>query len=214
MLGFAWHKSGTSHSFGPPGRFWLWIDGVGGYLVCLSARVTLGQATAENAVDVPLLADVGRTHATLTRDTEGYILAALRPARVNGRPVDQALLRSGDRVTLGKSCQFQFLEPAPVSASAAIELTSSHRLPLAVNAVLLMADTLLLGPGTQVHVRMPDVKQPVVIFRTRYGLGVRCAGGLSVDGKQSGDRSELGIASKVVGSDFSFALEPIGAPPA
>src|SRR5262249_37527645 len=37
-----------------PYRFLLWIDGVGGYLVCLGGRVALGQATAEAAVDVPL----------------------------------------------------------------------------------------------------------------------------------------------------------------
>src|SRR5205085_5928373 len=27
----------------PPKRFLLWIDGVGGYLVCLGARITFGQ---------------------------------------------------------------------------------------------------------------------------------------------------------------------------
>src|SRR5262249_48676796 len=58
----------------PSQRFLLWIDGVGGYLVCLGARVTLGQATPDSFVDVPLFADVSRLHATLTRDAEGYLL--------------------------------------------------------------------------------------------------------------------------------------------
>ena len=30
-----------------PKRFFLWVDGVGGYLVCLSSRVTFGQATGD-----------------------------------------------------------------------------------------------------------------------------------------------------------------------
>src|SRR5262249_40485693 len=53
---------------GNPLRFLLWIDGVGGYLVCLGARVTFGQAVAGDRVDVPLTADVSRLHASLTRD--------------------------------------------------------------------------------------------------------------------------------------------------
>src|SRR5947199_188754 len=47
-----------------PPRFFLWIDGVGGYLVCLGARLTFGQALPEARVDVPLVADVSRLHAT------------------------------------------------------------------------------------------------------------------------------------------------------
>ena len=38
----------------------LWIDGVGGYLLCLSHRVTLGQSLSESPVDIALIADVSR----------------------------------------------------------------------------------------------------------------------------------------------------------
>src|SRR5262249_20552437 len=55
-------------------RFLLWIDGVGGFLVCLAPKVTMGQATPEGNVDLPLFADISRVHATLTRDVEGYLL--------------------------------------------------------------------------------------------------------------------------------------------
>src|SRR5262249_14765432 len=77
----------------PQPRFLLWIDGVGGYLVCLGGRVTLGQATPDAYVDIPLFADVSRHHATLTRETEGYVLEAVRPVQVNGRTLDKALLQ-------------------------------------------------------------------------------------------------------------------------
>src|SRR5919204_3789912 len=70
-------------------QFLLWIDGVGGYLVCLGNRITLGQATPETTVDVPLFADVSRLHAALTRDTEGYLLEAMRSAQVNGEPAEK-----------------------------------------------------------------------------------------------------------------------------
>jgi hypothetical protein len=84
-----------------PPRFFLWIDGVGGYLVCLGNRLTFGQALPGARVDVPLVADVSRLHATLTRDAEGYVVEAVRPILVNGATVTRALLQPGDRVTLG-----------------------------------------------------------------------------------------------------------------
>src|SRR5262249_4013906 len=105
-----------------PQRFLLWIDGVGGYLVCMGARITLGQATPETNVDVPLFADVSRVHATLTRDNEGYLLEALRPVQVNGEAVKKALLRPNDRLTIGGGCQVQFRQPAPVSSSARLDV--------------------------------------------------------------------------------------------
>ncbi len=190
-------------------QYLLWIDGVGGYLVCLDNRITLGQATPDSTVDVPLFADVSRLHAVLTRDPEGYLLEALRPAQVNGRPVLKGLLRSGDRVTLGTCCQIQFRQPVPVSASARLDLVSGHRLRLAVEGVLLMADTLVLGPSPQAHVVMPDLREPVVLFRQKAGLGVRHAGNLLVNGHTCRDRAALEPGAAVAGNDFSLTLEPV-----
>jgi hypothetical protein len=192
-------------------RFVLWIDGIGGYLVCLGGRVTLGQATPDGSVDVPVLADLSRSHAILTRDAEGYLLEAIRPLRVNDRPTEKALLQPGDRITLGASCQFQFRQPVPVSATARLDLVSGHRMPLAVSAVLLMADTLVMGPGEHVHVAMPDLRQPVVLFRQRDGLGIRYNGSFQVDGQTCRERGDLGPAVRVTGDDFAFAVEAIGA---
>jgi hypothetical protein len=206
------HESNGAHAVARTAgeRFLLWIDGVGGYLVCLGNRVTVGQATPDAYVDIPLFADVSRLHAALTRDEEGYLLEATRPLLVNGQSVDRALLREGDRITLGSSCQLQFRLPVPVSASARLELASGHRLPLTVDGVLLMADTLILGPGPQAHVVMPDLEQAVVLYRHKDGLGVRYAGNLTVDGQRCRERGILRPTSAVSGDDFAFAVEPVG----
>jgi hypothetical protein len=188
----------------------LWIDGVGGYLVCLAPRVTLGQGTPDASVDVPIFADLSRHHAALTRDTEGYLLEATRATQVNGKPAEKALLRAGDRLTLGASCQLLFQQPVPVSASARLELASGHRLALAVEGVLLMADTLVLGPGNQVHVTMPDVKENIVLFRQKESLGIRCGGRFSIDGRACTERGTLAATSRVSGEDFALAVEPVG----
>jgi hypothetical protein len=190
-------------------KFLLWIDGVGGYLVCLGNRITLGQATPDTTVDIPLFADVSRLHATLTRDSEGYLLQAMRTALINGQAVERGLLRSGDRVTLGGCCQIQFRQAVPVSTSARLDLVSGHRLRLAVDGVLLMADTLLLGPGNQVHVSMPDLKQPLVLFRQKNGLGIRTAGTMKINGQSVNERGLLEPGATVVGEDFALTVEPM-----
>lgn len=195
-----------------PKRFLLWIDGVGGYLVCLNPRVTFGQAVGDSPVDVPLFADLSRLHAELYRDGEGYVLESAREVLVNGTSVPRTVLRPGDRVTLGPTCQFQFHLPVPVSPTARLELVSGHRLPLAVDGVLLMADTLVLGPGAQSHVTLPldDVLASIVLFRGKDGLSVRCPGTFKVDNRPCQDRADLPLPGVVTADRFTFAVEPVG----
>lgn len=191
-----------------PPRFYLWIDGVGGYLVCLGNRLTFGQALPDARVDVPLVADVSRLHATLTRDGEGYVLEAVRPVQINGAAVTRTLLRPGDRVTVGGSCQFLFRLPVPGNTTARVELVSGHRLPTSVDAVLLMAETLVFGPGEQTHVQVAELSSPLVLFRHRDGLGLRCSSELRINGQAVTGRATLPARATVSGADLSFALEP------
>jgi tetratricopeptide (TPR) repeat protein len=193
-----------------PARLLLWIDGIGGFLVCLTPRVTLGQAAAEALVDVPLVADVSRLHATMTRDAEGYLLEGVKALQVNSQPVTRALLRPGDRVTLGTSCQFVFRQPVPISTTARLDIVSGHRLPLSVDGVLLMGESLVIGPGPQAHVIIPELNAPVVLYRQKEGLGVRGRGPLTVNGERFTDKALLGSRSVVSGEEIAFAVEPAG----
>jgi tetratricopeptide (TPR) repeat protein len=194
-----------------PKRFLLWVDGVGGYLVCLSPRVTFGQAVGDGPVDVPLFAELSRLHAELFRDGEGYVLESAREVLVNGTPVPRTVLRPGDRLTLGTTCQLLFHLPVPISPSARLELVSGHRLPLAVDGIVLMAETLVLGPGEQAHVPLlPDAPGSVVLYRGKEGLGVRAPGQFRVDNRPCQDRSDLPLPSVVTADGFTFAVEPVG----
>ena len=62
-----------------------------------------------------------------------------------------------------------------VSSSVRLDLTSGHRLPVAVDGVLLMGNELILGSGPEAHVVLPGVPTPVLIYRSKDGLGVRVA---------------------------------------
>ncbi|MCE9562494.1 MAG: FHA domain-containing protein [Planctomycetes bacterium] len=193
-----------------PKRFLLWVDGVGGYLVCLSNRVTFGQATGDGPVDVPLFADVSRLHAELTRDGEGYVFESAKGVLVNGKGSTRSVLAAGDRVTLGSTCQFLFHRPVSVSGTARLELTSGHRLPVAVDGVLLMANEVMLGPGPNVHIVLPDLQAPVIIYRSKDGLGVRVPGSpFRIDDRPCNDRAVLPLPAVVTADAFTFAVEPV-----
>jgi hypothetical protein len=204
--------SATSTGPAPlPKRFLLWVDGVGGYLVCLSPRVTFGQAVGDGPVDVPLFAELSRLHAEVFRDEGGYVLESTREVLINGTAAPRSVLKPGDRLTLGPTCQLVFHQPVAISPSARLELASGHRLPLAVDGVLLMAETLILGTGSQVHVQLPgDGPGNVVLYRNKDGLGVRCPGDFRVDGRPCLNRADLPLPSVVTSEHFTFAVEPVG----
>lgn len=196
---------------GPSGRFLLWADAVGGYLVCCDPETVLGRAGADSQADVPLLGDLSRRHASLIRQGDGYVLRAHHPTFVNGRPVVAvAPLRDRDVIRLGSTVELMFRQPSPVSATARLEIVSRHRLPLAVEGVILMAETCILGPSPQAHIPASHLPSPVVLFRQGGGLWCRVPGSFEVDGKACLSRSALTLRSNVIGQGFSFSLEPLG----
>ncbi len=193
-----------------PKRFYLWIDGVGGYLVCTGSRISVGQASPEGGpVDIPLYADVSRIHASLQRDDESYVLETSREVLVNNQSMPRSVLQSGDRITLGSSCQMTFELPVPGCLSARMIPGGGRRLPLAVDAVLLMADLLVFGSGEKVHIHIPDLEKPFVLFRQKDRLGMRWPGSFTVQGKKCSDRELLPNDGTVSCDAFTFAIEPI-----
>jgi hypothetical protein len=189
-------------------RFLLWVDGVGGFLICLAPRVLLGHGALDSDVDVPILADISRHHAWLQRDAQGYVVEAIRPVQINQQTVSQkALVRPGDLITLGKSCQFAFAQAVPVSASARLDLVSGHRLWRALRGVLLMAETLVLGPGPAVHVQVPDLAEPLVLFRQKTGLAVHYPGKLWLNDQPAKDRSVVEAGTRITVEELSLTLE-------
>jgi hypothetical protein len=196
---------------GPAGRFLLWVDAVGGYLVCLDDRIVLGRAGSDSHADIPLMGDLSRNHATLLRNGEGYLLQAHHPSYLNGKPVvDQAVVHNGDVIRLGSTVELEFRQPSPVSATARLSILSRHRLPLAVDGVLLMAETCIVGEAAQAHIPTPALKNPVVLYRQAGTLWCRAVGPFDVDGRTCASRAPLTLQSSVLGDGFSFSLEPLG----
>ncbi len=195
---------------GLTGRFLLWADAVGGYLVCLDDRVVLGRAGPDGPADVPLMGDLSRRHATLVRGSESYMLEPHQESYVNGRRViEPTVLRNGDVVRLGSTVELEFRQPSPFSATARLAIVSRHRLPLAVDGVLLMAETCIVGPESHAHISAATLRDPVVLYRQGDALWCRAKGGFEVDGRPCMSRAPLTMNSSVLGEGFSFSLEPL-----
>ena len=191
-------------------RFLLWADAVGGYLVCQHDEVRLGQAIPGSDVEVPLLADLSRHHATIRRDGGTYLLEPLREARLNGRVVQATTtLASGSLIELGSALQIRFTIPHPLCASARLDVVSRHQTRPSTDAILLMADTFVLGPGSRNHVVCRDWSEDVVLFRQHRELLCRTACPFEVSGTRYERRGPLTLSSRVVAEGFSFSLEQI-----
>lgn len=191
-------------------RFVLWIDGVGGYLVCEDDEVWLGQAAPGNRVDVPILGDLSRQHAVIRRDAEGYLIEPLRPLVLDGRTVERTVpLADGSVVEVGRGVRLRLGRPHPLSATARLDFLSRHRTEPAVDGVLLLAEACVLGPGRQSHVVCGQWKQEVMLVRSGATLFCHSAGRLEIDGKPASGRGVLTRQSRVVGDGFSLSLEPL-----
>ena len=173
-------------------------------------QVILGRAGADSNADVPLMGDLSRHHATLVRDGDGYVLRARQPTFVNGQPVETAPVHDGDVIRLGSTVELEFRQPSPVSATARLAIVSRHRLPLAVDGVLLMAETCIIGSSPQAHIPAPGLSDPVVLYRQGSALWCRASGGFEVDRRACAARAPLTLQSSVLGDGFSFSLEPLG----
>ena len=191
-------------------KFMLWVDAVGGFLVCLAEKVTLGQPVTCGAADVPILGDISSRHARIRRDGEGYLIEAIRRVRVDGQEVEKmAPLCDESRILLGEAVRLVFRRPHALSATARLDFDSHHHTQPSADAVLLMADSCVLGPKSSSHVVCRDWNQEVVLYRHNEQLYCRTAGSLKIDGIRHRGRGPITANSRVEGEEFSLSLEEI-----
>jgi hypothetical protein len=190
-------------------RFMLWVDGVGGYLVCLQDSVCLGLATPGNVVEIPIMGDLSRQHARLRRE-DGYLIEPLQPVRVNGRLIRGATnLSDGDEIELGEGVRLRFRQPHALSATARLEFLSQHRTEPSAAGILLMAESCVLGPKWQDHVVCREWAHDVVLFRRDERLFCRALEPLEINGRRCEGQTPVAPGAHVEGSDFSFCLQQV-----
>ena len=194
----------------PGSRFQMWVDAVGGFLVCMADEVTLGQAVLGTPVDVPIVGDLSRRHATIRRESGSYLIIPSQAVRVAGRHVDEATaLSDGDEIELGSTFVMRFRQPHPLSSTGRLEVLSNHRCQPPADAVVLMAEACILGPNPSNHVVCRDMTSDLVLFRRDDTLHCRSEDAIEIDGKIRGRTARIHRDSRICGRDFCLSLEPL-----
>ncbi len=197
-----------------PGRYMIWIDGVGTYLLCLNDRVTVGRTNLPssssdgNEADIALLANLSRRHCSIIRSGEGYLLEAHGPTKVGNRDVnDRVHLNDGYEIELANSVKLRFCLPTALSVSARLEFVSDHRPSHTVDGVILMDDTCLLGPGNENHVRCPDWPGSVLLIQKDGHIWCKSRLDVFVGDQHVKDGVALETGDIVTGPEFRFRIE-------
>ena len=193
-----------------PNRFMMWVDAVGGFLVCLDDEVVLGQPAPGAALAVPLCADLSRRHAVLRREGGRYTIDPLGDVTVDGRKLTGPMvLGSSHELQLGSCVKLKFEKPHALSATARLTPTSGHRTEPRADAVLLMADSCVLGPKSHSHVACRKWPGDVMLFRQQDRLHCRSTLPLSIDGVAVEGAAPVASNARLEGEDFAISLEDV-----
>lgn len=188
----------------------LWIDGQGGYLLCDSEEVVLGQASPECLADLAIRGDISRRAASIRRVGEEHVLNPIQETYLDGRRVERpVLMPERAKLTLGKRVDLAYVRPSKLSCSARIDILSSNRWqPLFTSAVLL-SDSCVLGPYEDCHVFCPTWSSRLVLFRQSSEWYCRPPHGCSVQvgGLIASAPFQLIVGQKISTDEFSFILE-------
>lgn len=187
----------------------LWVDAVGGFLLTPADEVTLGQARPDKPADIMIQADISGRHACIRREGEDYLVQPLAVVYVNGQPIVKVKpLEDGDIIGLGTSVQARFRKPHPLSNTAVLEIVSGQRLEPAVDGVILMGETCLLGPHSNHHVSCIHWDDKLVLSAAdSQGLRFRASQRVAIDGRDVGDKGEIAWGSRMSGTNFAITFE-------
>lgn len=191
----------------PAERRMLWIDSVGGYLLCLDQEVTIGQPGPGASPSLPILADISRRHAVLRREGGRYVLEPFAEVRVAGRPIHGPTpLDAESEIELG-AVRLRLVRPHALSATARLVIESGHRTVPAADGVLLMAESCVLGPRPHSHIVCRKWKDDLVVFRQGVQLLCRSSAALEIDGTGVEGPAVLAPGRRVEGEDFALSIE-------
>lgn len=189
-------------------RTTLWIDGVGAYLVRFGDRLSIGGPGGDDDADLVLLANLSRRHAEIVRSGEGYVLEPHGDCEIDRCKITGTTpLTEGRVLSLNGAVALRFRQPSVLSTSARIEFVSDHRPNWSVDGVLLVQETLLLGPGDQNHVLCRDWPESVILTRRNGVITCRSRAELQVDGAPVEGEATISAGATVTGPNIRFRIE-------
>ena len=192
--------------------FLIWVDGVGGYLVCTDPINFIGQAVEGSIVSIPLQADVRQRHARIETIAGQHVVQPMGPVSIAGRevPVDESVaIKSGQIISLGDRVELAYRQDHPLSKSARLDFVSRHRTLPWSDGVILAGQSIVLGPNPNNHVFCPGWKADLIFFRRNDQWFAKSSIGFCVDDHTMGSEAEIRFDSRLYGDSFSLKLEPV-----
>ncbi len=194
-------------------RFVAWIDGVGGYLICLGNELVLGQPTGGGA-DIPILADLSRRHATIRREGESYVLTPIHKVRVDAQELTgPQVLKDNSLIELGDAVRMRFRKPHALSGTAVVTIESHHKTEPAVDSIVLMSESCVLGSQSQSHIHCRKWTDDIVLFRRGEDLQFRTSASVKLNSEVDGEAASSGglvtHGTRIEGENFSLSVEEI-----
>ena len=191
--------------------FRIWIDGVGGYLVCPGKSVWIGQAIPQAGIDIPIEGDLHRRHACIELHRGEHLISPAGELKIDGVIARNGIspLIDGQELQLGERARLKYKQPHPLSQTARLEFSSGNRTTPWSDAVLLMAQTIIMGPSAKNHIECPDWERTLILLRQGGEWMCRTSGEFEVDGRICVGETQIRLDSNISGEDFSLTLEPV-----
>lgn len=191
-----------------PDAFTLRVDGVGSFRVLRQRRIVIGPVSSSRQADLPLMADATLPAITLERSEEDYFLRSPLPVEINGRPALSKMLRHNDRIGLSARCRLSFAKPTPVSNTAVIHLTNARLARADVRSAILLDRELVIGPGSNAHIRLDAMAHNAILFIRDGKLLVQSQSPepLLIDGNSAGPASTIPANAQVTLGALSFVV--------
>ena len=191
-------------------RFLIWVDGVGGYLVCGNRVNALGQAINSSKVDIGIQGNLRSHHANFERVQGGHVLEPIGKLSVDGVELDSKfVLKNGQILAFEGGVELAYCQTHALSKTARLDFVSRHRSVPWADAVILPVNSIILGPNRSNHVVCPAWDENLVLFERSGKWFCRSPRAMEVDGKSVTAEAAIEFDSRIVGDDFSLTLEPV-----
>ncbi len=202
------------------GRWLIWVDGVGGYMLLPGDDWAIGGPSGSDDAEICVQGDLSRREACIRRQGSDYVLQPLGTVLLSGRRMNRpAMLRDGDLISLGspspgdsqgaRGVRMEFAKPHPLSASARLTLGSRHRTRPRSDAIILLADTCVIGPARSSHIIAGQAEGEVVLLYRDDRWYCRCTGDYVVNGVAVTGRVEVPAGARVEACGIAFSLESV-----
>jgi len=211
-------KQGLAKAQGLAQGFILRVDEGGEYLVLRSDSFTIGNIR-DRWADVQLLAKIAGRHARISRSMsfhggmEDKVIAERGEVLVNGKPVKDAGLQSGDEIGLGSTLSMLYTIPTKRSLSALLTLKGGFQVA-GTDKLVMLKDRgrdgrILIGRSADCHIRVPEDGPEIEIYGAQDGqIRVRFAGKGEMDGRPFSGEHPVTAGAVVRCGTVSMVLQP------